>query len=125
MKHENIDSRRDARRPTYITGKMKFGTIEVPCWVRDLSAGGALVFAEVPLNSGDRVIMEVDDKQLAAYVRWIDYPLVGVQFEPGSMVRGKRVTSNSTKALDRNVRNFIGGKPDTVGARLARWFKGD
>ena len=125
MKHENIDCRRDARRPTYITGKIKFGTIEMPCWVRDLSAGGALVFAEVPLSAGDRVIMEVDDKQLAAYVRWIDYPLVGVQFEQGSMVMGKRVTSNSAKTLDRNVRNFISGKPDTVGARLARWFKGD
>lgn len=124
MKHEKIDSRSDSRRPTYITGKLKFGTIEVPCWVRDLSAGGALVFAEVPLGSGDRVIMEVDDKRLAAYVRWIDYPLVGVQFEQGSMVKGKPGAGDSTKTLDRNIRNFINGKPDTVGARLARWFKG-
>lgn len=125
MKHENIDCRRDSRRPTYITGKIKFGTIEMPCWVRDLSAGGALVFAEMPLNLGARVLMEVDDKRLAAYVRWIDYPLIGVQFEQGSMVKGQGGANTSTKTLDRSIRNFINGKPDTVGARVARWFKGN
>lgn len=121
MKHESIDCRRDARRATYITGTLKKGGLSNPCWVRDISAGGALIFAEVPLDRGDRVIMQVGDKTFAAYIRWIDYPLAGLQFESGSMV-----TTEGTKAgaytTTKNLRQRISNENDGLAGRLRRWF---
>lgn len=125
MKHERIDCRQDARRPTYITGTIKKGGMTNPCWVRDISAGGALVFAEVPLDRGDRVIMSVDDKTFAAYVRWIDYPLAGLQFENGSMVKGTRSGTVSEASTARSLRANLNPPEHGFLGRVQRWFQSD
>ena len=125
MKHETIDCRQDARRPTYVTGRLRIGSASHPCWIRDLSAGGALIFAEVPVSGGDRMVLEVNEKALAAYVRWTDYPLLGVQFEKGSMVvrggqalAGKGVTGSALRA------GLSRPPPAPVTERLRRWWNG-
>lgn len=125
MKHESIDSRRDARRPTYITGHLRIGATSHPCWIRDLSAGGALIFAEVPVSNGDRMVLEVDNKKLAAYVRWIDYPLLGVQFEAGSMVEARPKVALGERAIGSGLRAKLAGETSDVAvSKLRRWWNG-
>lgn len=125
MKHETIDCRRDARRPTYITGKLRMGSSEHPCWLRDLSAGGALIFAEVPVTSGDRMVLEVDDKKLAAYVRWTDYPLLGVQFETGSMVTTRKTKAGDEARGGLGLRARLSESSDSESmSRMRRWWNG-
>lgn len=126
MKHESVDCRRDARRPTYITGRVRIGADDHPCWIRDLSAGGALLFAELPIKQGDRLVLEVNDRKLAAYVRWTDYPLVGVQFEEGSMVQKKGVQAQGSSTSGRQLREGLqGGASSTTTERLRRWWNGE
>lgn len=124
MKHEPIDCRNDTRRPTYITGTLKKGGMTNPCWVRDISVGGALVFAEIPLDRGDRVVMSVDDKSFAAYVRWIDYPLAGLQFEDGSMVKGGGAKADAVTTT-KNLRAGLSEKEHGFLGRVRRWARGD
>ncbi len=124
MKHETVDCRRDSRRPTYITGTIKKGALANACWVRDISAGGALIFAEVPLDRGDRVILSVDDKTLAAYIRWIDYPLAGLQFEEGSMIKGGAAAKDGPVTPAGRLRDNLTNSDEGVRGRLLRWFKG-
>ena len=101
------------------------GSERHPCWIRDLSAGGALIFAEVPVSSGDRMLLEVNDKRLAAYVRWTDYPLLGVQFETGSMVSRRRRAAAGADANGSLLRAGLSNDlPDSVIARLRSWWNG-
>ena len=122
MKHEPIDCRQNERRATYITGTLKKGGLSNPCWVRDVSVGGALIFAEVPLSRGDRVVMHISDNTFAAYVRWVDYPLAGLQFETGSMVRGRYVAKEGPYTLTQTLRDRITNEHDGLAGRLRRWF---
>ncbi len=125
MKHETIDCRRDTRRPTYITGTIQKAGMANPCWVRDISAGGALIFAEVPLDRNDRVILAVDDKSLAAYVRWVDYPLAGLQFEAGSMIRGGTASREGVATPGGRLRDKLTTSDEGLAGRVRRWFQGN
>jgi len=50
--------------------------------VRDISSMGARVRADVTLNAGDRLIVELADlPSMKAYVRWVDSDEAGLTFE--------------------------------------------
>lgn len=80
------ESRRSRRRATYLNASIVIGGGKHNVWVRDISVGGAQIFVEQPLSIGQRVIFTVDNSQKGALVRWIDYPLAGIQFEGGPAI---------------------------------------
>lgn len=122
MKPSQTESRVRGRKVTYINASVVIGAKKLSAWVRDISLGGAQIFLEHRINVGDRVTFSAQNMQRGAVVRWINYPLAGLEFDGGP---GLPMPSEADLALAKKraaLRSFVPEAGTASRTTLSRWF---
>jgi hypothetical protein len=109
-----------------------------PCWVRDLSLGGACVEIEQILAADQSIWLSLQKLKIFGAVKWVRGNLAGIQFEeklPKTVVlnlRGKVVDPEALSEVEATLaaKNWVIGTPtarprsvriaDVLGARAVR-----